>query len=510
MKFSSEESDPVNGSDFIFRAFGANTTRAIRRHKMFKAFFTSVNPMDTPPDRSKAPNHKIQPLLNHIIQISKEAVYLGRSISIDEQTVGFTGNHEDKQRIKYKREGDGFLADCICSDGYTYIFYFRHQPPSEKIMKTWNCSALHARVLALLSQLPEKNYWLTMDNLFNSCKLSKLAMAMPQKVMTHGVVRSEGRGVPKVVKQLEVTNKDALKDARFTVKAAKLVGDEVCRDLLCVSFYDTKPVYFLSTVMSKIEWVKKFKMVFDKFLNKKVPMPYYRLNLIDFYNQNMGHVDVADQLRNCYRYDSNWHRNRKWWWAVWWWGFQILLTNSYVAYSKYYDLVEMSEKKMSHYDYIKAVALSWICPNRFRSPSTSTTSTSDSAVYDLEVFLPAKKKVKLSSSETYCSTTSSSSTTILKRKTVVNDSSLHPSHGELICRLNTTVQHFPENKKSKHQKHTRPKCQLHRWARGRKGLEVRSNILSCDICNVNLCVDCFALFHKEANLVALKSKIAES
>ena len=49
------------------------------------------------------------------------------------QTVGFQGRHRDKQRITYKKEGDGFLADCICSDGYTYAFHFHHQPASKQL-----------------------------------------------------------------------------------------------------------------------------------------------------------------------------------------------------------------------------------------------------------------------------------------------------------------------------------------------------------------------------------------
>jgi len=44
---------------------------------------------------------------------------MGRKASCDEQVIGFTGNHADKQQITYKDEGDGFLCDAICQDGYT-------------------------------------------------------------------------------------------------------------------------------------------------------------------------------------------------------------------------------------------------------------------------------------------------------------------------------------------------------------------------------------------------------
>jgi hypothetical protein len=50
---------------------------------------------------------------------------------------------------------------------------------------------------------------------------------------------------------------------RHTVKAVVLRGDEVCKDLLAVSIYDTKPVYFLSHAAEKLEWIEKKRKAFD-------------------------------------------------------------------------------------------------------------------------------------------------------------------------------------------------------------------------------------------------------
>jgi hypothetical protein len=47
---------------------------------------------------------------------------VGSHVSCDEQTIGFQGWHQDKLRINYKKEGDGFQADTICESGYTYGF----------------------------------------------------------------------------------------------------------------------------------------------------------------------------------------------------------------------------------------------------------------------------------------------------------------------------------------------------------------------------------------------------
>jgi hypothetical protein len=53
-------------------------------------------------------------------------------------------------------------------------------------------------------------------------------------------------------------------------------------------------VYFFSSACDQIKWVEKERKVYDS-KKKKV---------IDFYNHNFGNVDLADQLRNHYRYDS--------------------------------------------------------------------------------------------------------------------------------------------------------------------------------------------------------------
>ena len=45
----------------------------------------------------------------------KEAVMLGRDVSVDEQAIGFQGQHQDKQMVIFKKSGDGFLADTMCS-----------------------------------------------------------------------------------------------------------------------------------------------------------------------------------------------------------------------------------------------------------------------------------------------------------------------------------------------------------------------------------------------------------
>ena len=102
-------------------------------------------------------------------------------------------------------------------------------------MGEFGCSPLHARVLGLISQLPHAYYTLGMDNLFMSAKFCRIAYSMDQKVMVHGVTRPSLRGIPSLIKQEEVKRKKDLELVRHTVKAAKLEGDAICKDLVSIS-----------------------------------------------------------------------------------------------------------------------------------------------------------------------------------------------------------------------------------------------------------------------------------
>ena len=67
--------------------------------------------------------------------------------------------------------------------------------------------------------------------------------------------------------------------------------------------YDTKPVHYLSMVSGSIQWVEKEKMVYNVDIGKVEDLKFLSLNQIDNYNNGMGDVDVANQLRGVYRLD---------------------------------------------------------------------------------------------------------------------------------------------------------------------------------------------------------------
>ena len=161
MKFRSQEQDPINENDLVWKCMGPN---AKGRHRHFKAFFSIQDPMKPVPSRKENPLHKVSYFLRWIQQISQAAWTLGCDIAGDEQTIGFQGNHMDKRRITYKAEGDGFQCDALCDSGYTFNFFFRNMPPpTQYIQQGW--SPLHARMLSLFDCLESKYHRVWMDNL---------------------------------------------------------------------------------------------------------------------------------------------------------------------------------------------------------------------------------------------------------------------------------------------------------------------------------------------------------
>ena len=73
--------------------------------------------MKPTPIRKTHPNWKIQVLLRHAIIVSKDAIFIGSSLSCDEEIMGCKGRYPDILRINYKKEGEGFQCDALVSDG---------------------------------------------------------------------------------------------------------------------------------------------------------------------------------------------------------------------------------------------------------------------------------------------------------------------------------------------------------------------------------------------------------
>eukprot|EP01043_Picozoa_sp_COSAG02_P009074 COSAG02_NODE_302_length_25234_cov_43.365307_14_plen_804_part_00 len=348
--------DPLYGKS----AFKLRFPKGERRLRHFKRFLTLYDPRTDPQSATaKGVMFKVEPLLTAVSSTCRKYWRTGEVVSVDEQTVGFQGRHFAKQRITYKREGDGFQCDAVCDNGYTFAFIFRQEtaPPSGL-----GLSPLHERVMYLLKTLPNDWTRIFMDNLYNSVKFCRAAYTI--KCLTHGVARTWGRGIPDSVLQSEEKNLDKQDSVRGMVKAAILKDDPVAPDIVAASVYDTKPVHFVSSVVDKIEWLTKERKVYDKDSQEYKEIEYLRLNLIEWYNAGMGGVDIADQLRNQYRPD-HWMRKRKWWWAIYMWALGVVNTNAFLLYKSVQQRAGKTKTMLSHHAFLERLAFQLIWPDKY-------------------------------------------------------------------------------------------------------------------------------------------------
>ena len=135
-----------------------------------------------------------------------------------------------------------------------------------------------------------------MDNVYNSVTFCKQAYNHPKKFICHGVTRKVIRGIAKEVFQNEAINRKEQIKVRGTVKAAVLKGDPKRPALVATSVYDTKPVHFLSTTCKSLIWKVKEKLVNNIDTGLMEVLRFLRIKNIDAYNNEMGNVDLADQL----------------------------------------------------------------------------------------------------------------------------------------------------------------------------------------------------------------------
>ena len=73
----------------------------------------------------------------------------------------------------------------------------------------------------------------------------------------------------KCIMQRQLQNFNLADERKNTVKVIVHNGNNASQDFVTVSFYDSKPVYFLSSVIPEVKWPTVNKKVYSKALNKK-------------------------------------------------------------------------------------------------------------------------------------------------------------------------------------------------------------------------------------------------
>jgi hypothetical protein len=249
----------------------------------------------------------------------------------------------------------------------------------------------------------------------------------------------------------------------------------------------------------------KERLVFNVDTGRVENIRFLRLNVNDFYNHAMGNVDVSDQLRNTYRFD-HWLRKRKWWWLIVFWWIGVMLVNAYV----YYIAVNLGaglkrNDLLSHHDFRKAVALSWIHqPLYWMTPPKKKKPTTREQQQQYEGPSMSKKKMSPGSStrskkRMATDRLSPSDTGKKRRRQRFTDATLSQkgSYGEM--RLSRAFTHFPIPVSG------RVRCAIHNWCDVKKS----GGVVECEDCKVVLCTACYKKFHTCNDLLADKKELMQ-
>ena len=86
-----------------------------------------------------------------------------------------------------------------------------------------------------------------------------------------------------------------------------------------------------------------------------------------------------------------------------------------------------------------------------------------------------------------------------ERAPTLKDNLLEMKTGPLADRLNRNLGHWTMRLDERG-----ARCAVHRWC---AGIEVKADVYKCSHCRINLCVECFPIFHQKIDLVGYKDEL---
>lgn len=252
---------------------------------------------------------KLKPLINYLNEKFQQVYHGTNQLSIDESMILFKGRSTLKQYNPMKPIKRGYKLWCL-ADQKGYIKKFQiYQGKYDQLENEFKECGLGERVVLSLT----KNEWgkkkqFFFDNFFTSIPL--LEKLKIENSLACGTIRAHRKGIP-------ILHDDS--------KLARGSSDYKITDsgIGVFKWKDTKSVLLASNYhgTEKTTVLRKNKQG----VSTEIPCP----QVIKDYNNFMGGVDHADQLRVTYGVDR---RSKKWWHRLFWGMIDILFVNAYIIY----------------------------------------------------------------------------------------------------------------------------------------------------------------------------------
>ncbi|XP_068712041.1 piggyBac transposable element-derived protein 4-like [Montipora foliosa] len=254
--------------------------------------------------------YKVRPLLDSVVSSIPSEYRPTKNVSIDEAMISFKGRLGIKQYMPLKPVKRGIkvweCADAL--NGYVcnlsvYTGKERHANPEQ---------GLGYRVVHNLTRpLVGKNHHDFIDTFFSSIVLAENLLR--DQIYVCGTVRSNRQGIPREI-------------APTTQQVKRLQQGESLflrkENVIVTVWKDKKPVYFLSTQSNPVGDERVNRRQRDGSIVEVPSVP-----VVKSYNNNMGGVDLSDQLR---RYYMTGRKSMKWWRCLVWFLVDVSIVNAHI------------------------------------------------------------------------------------------------------------------------------------------------------------------------------------
>ena len=257
--------------------------------------------------------YKIRPVIDAICSKSKTLYNPGENISVDEAMVKFKGRSSIKQYQPLKPTKRGFKVWCRADSTNGYIDNFVVYTGKSGDGPTTNLG--HKVVMEICKDILGKGYHVYCDNYFTSIRLA--ADLLEHGTHLVGTTRPDRIDFPR-----EAINKDAVAGDSRGIAVSTTLDDKIH----CFVWLDSKPVFFVDTLFGCSLHTTVPRGMSDG-TRTQIACP----EAVKAYNENMGGVDLADQMRRFYTCT---HRSsRRWYLRLFWFLVDLAIDNALILES---------------------------------------------------------------------------------------------------------------------------------------------------------------------------------
>lgn len=266
---------------------------------------------------------KVQPVIDSVRNVCLQLPRNNVSFSIDEQMIPFTGRCSLRQYVKNKPRPVG-LKNFLLTTSYGLVLDFEIYQGKSTRLGNFNLGLGSNVVLRLIETLPQ-NSSVYFDRYFTTIPLLETLSEMG--------VEGSGTILPNRIKGIKFESNDKLNRGE-SIEHVSSDGK-----IVVVQWKDNKSIIMASTCTGI--YPEHNLLRYSKHERQRINVPAPAV--VRLYNQNMGGVDICDQLMEYYR---TWFKTRKWTWKVILHFLDLALVNAWVQYIFVAKSNRMEKKKI--------------------------------------------------------------------------------------------------------------------------------------------------------------------